>query len=100
MDELVYMIIISGVLFGIPCALLASSKNKKVGQAFWLGVFFGIFALIYYIFCEKEDIEDNEMNYSYCGGCNAKVSSDSKFCPKCGAKFENETIKCKNMEVH
>lgn len=32
---------------------------------------------------------DNSVEYS-CTDCGAPVTSDSKFCPNCGASFENE----------
>lgn len=102
--EWIYLLIPAAILFGIPCALIASSKNKKVGEAFLLGVFFGIFALIYYIFCKKEDStqetnNSKNTNAFYCEECGTKVSSDSEFCPKCGIQFEDETIKCKKCKT-
>lgn len=42
-------IIIIWVLFGGVCYLLAKEKNRNEWLAAFMGVLFGIFALIYYI---------------------------------------------------
>jgi len=42
------------ILVGMLCAHLAYKKNKSPEQGFFLGAFFNLFALIYYLVCKKE----------------------------------------------
>lgn len=47
-----YIIILA--LFGGICYYLADKKNKNKGTATVMGILFGIFAVIYYLFCDSE----------------------------------------------
>lgn len=38
----------------LVCMVLASDKHKDVGLAFFAGLIFGWFAVLYYFFCEEE----------------------------------------------
>lgn len=46
--------IIIWILFGGICYFLAEKKNKNTGLAVIMGVIFGIFAVLYYAFCDSE----------------------------------------------
>ena len=65
---------------------MAHAKNKSVVKAFFAGLFFGMFALIYYIFAKSEP-EETRKGF-ICSNCGAEVPEDAEYCPKCGAKFE------------
>ncbi len=84
------------ILWIIPCMIIASAKNKNVGNAFIGSLLFGFFALLYYVFARSEEPKKptDEKNTFTCGNCGAEVSEDADFCPKCGTKFEKNGIKC------
>ena len=83
------IILIYIFLWMIPCMIIASAKNRSVGNAFLASLFFGLFALIYYIFVgRKEESKDEDSKTFTCDGCGAEVDEDAEFCPKCGAKFD------------
>lgn len=41
--------------FAVICFLIAKEKNRNGTTAFFCGLFFGIFALIYYIIVDKKE---------------------------------------------
>lgn len=93
------LVIIYVVLWIIPCMIIASAKNKSVGKAFAASLLFGIFALIYYIFARSEPPKEEKSTLK-CTGCGAEVSHSDKFCPDCGAKFDEEGIDCPKCKTH
>lgn len=46
---------IIALVCGFTSAFLASKRNRNKTQAFVLGVIFGIFAVIYYLFIDSKD---------------------------------------------
>lgn len=87
------LVIIYVILWIIPCMIIASAKNKSVANAFFASLFFGVFALIYYIFARSEPQKEEKEKFE-CTKCGAEISKDDDFCPKCGVKFKEEGIKC------
>lgn len=92
------LVIIYVMLWIIPCMIIASAKNKSVANAFFASLFFGVFALIYYIFARSEPPKEDKHTLK-CTGCGAEVSDTDKFCPECGARFKEKGIKCPNCET-
>ena len=39
---------------------------------------------------ESEELKTKEIDVDVCDSCDAEVPSDAKFCPYCGAEFEDE----------
>ncbi len=76
---------------------IAKSKNKSLGTAFFSSLFLGIFALIYYIFCKREEEFDKEVT---CSECGADVTKADKYCPECGEKFKQEFLVCQKCKAH
>ena len=87
------MFIIIWLLFGLLCAIIASSKNKNVGMAILGGILFGPFALLYYIFASSEKTSREEEEKEVCSNCESQVSISDKFCPECGLKVKEEQDK-------
>ena len=79
------LILIYVLIWVIPCMIIASAKNKSLGMAFIASLFFGIFALIYYIFAGRETSKE-EKHTVKCSDCGAEVSKSDEFCPECGTK--------------
>lgn len=74
--------------------IIASAKNKSVGNAFIASLFFGAFALLYYIFASSVPVQEQKVTFS-CSKCNTPVSEADAFCPKCGDKLDDEDgVKC------
>ncbi|MBU0471517.1 MAG: zinc-ribbon domain-containing protein, partial [Nanoarchaeota archaeon] len=83
----------------VPCMVIASAKNKSVGKAFLASLLFGLFALIYYIFARSEPKKE-EKHTLKCTDCNTEVLDSDKFCPECGAHFDDQEIKCPNCKTN
>jgi len=86
-------VLIYVILWIIPCMIIAKTKNLNLLDAFFISLFFGFFALIYYIFVKSKANFDEV--YFICSDCGEKVDINSQFCSNCGAKFEkNKCPKC------
>lgn len=74
-----FLILLIGVMYWIIFQAGAEVIRllKKLNRIPYSGTISGI----------QIDSEENEIDYE-CTDCHAKVSRDSDFCPKCGAKFE------------
>lgn len=73
-----FIILIPGVVFGMICALMAKKKDRSEGWAFFFGFLFGIFALIYYLFCEEGS--------KRCPKCKSRIRRNAQVCKHCGYK--------------
>jgi len=73
------IIIISAVIWGVICFFIARSKERSTGIAFFMGLIFGFFAFIYYLFCKSGD--------KICPKCQKRISSKAEICPYCRTKF-------------
>lgn len=73
----------------LPCMIIAKAKNKSMANAFFASLFFGLFALIYYIFAKREPEESKEDTFK-CPKCKASIEADDEFCPDCGANIQNK----------
>ena len=96
--EIETLILIYVLLWIIPCMVIASAKNKSVGKAFIASLFFGVFALIYYIFAGRESPAGTKSDSSesfVCAGCKTPTSREDKHCPGCGAPINWEEYRCK-----
>ena len=93
------LIVIYVLIWVIPCMIIASAKNKSVGMAFIASLFFGVFALIYYIFAGREPPKE-EKHTAKCTHCGAKVSKSNEYCPECGIKFKEERVECPKCKTH
>ena len=57
---IVFCCLISWTFFGLACSKLAIQRNKNDLMAAFMGMFFGIFALLYYGLSLKEEEKDEE----------------------------------------
>ena len=57
---IVFCCLISWTFFGLACSKLAIQRNKNDLMAAFMGMFFGVFALLYYGLSLKEEEKDEE----------------------------------------
>jgi len=76
-----WILIIFWIIFGLICYKLAEDKNRDKNLAFWMGVLFGFFAVIYY-FCVKGGI--------LCPKCRERISKDAELCPYCRTELKSK----------
>ncbi|MBU1289964.1 hypothetical protein KKG85_01835 [Patescibacteria group bacterium] len=72
-------IIIFGVIWGMICFFIAQRKERSAGVAFFMGLIFGFFAFLYYIFCKSGG--------KVCPKCQKRISLKAEICPYCRTKF-------------
>jgi hypothetical protein len=53
----ILFIIACWILWPVLCVNLAKSKNKDTGMAILGGIFFGLFAVLYYATAPKEEVK-------------------------------------------
>jgi len=75
------VVVISAVFWGVICFLLARKKERKEGIAFFMGLIFGLFAFLYYVFCKSGG--------KICPKCQKRISLKAEICPYCRTKFNN-----------
>ena len=57
---IVFCCLISWAFFGLACSKLAIQRNKNDIIATFVGIFFGVFGLLYYGLSLKEEEKDEE----------------------------------------
>ena len=57
---IVFCCLISWAFFGLTCSKLAIQRNKNDLMAAFMGMFFGVFALLYYGLSLKEEENKDE----------------------------------------
>ena len=59
-ELIVFCCLISWAFFGLACSKLAIQRNKNDLMAAFMGMFFGVFALLYYGLSLKEEEKKDE----------------------------------------
>ena len=63
------------LIIGFVCYKLAENKEKDKWWAFLMGCLFGIWAILYYAFCQKGGVP--------CSFCKELHSKEATICPHC-----------------
>ena len=83
----IIIILVSAVLWAAICYFIAKRKDRNKEWAFFIGLIFGFFALIYYLTCEEGD--------KRCPKCKSRIRKDAQVCKHCSYKnpyFESKII--------
>ena len=72
--------IILWLIFGVLCYLLAEKKGRNKITGFFVGLLFGVFAVVYYLVVGKPK--------KTCPYCGMKIPREAKVCPYCHKEFD------------
>jgi len=83
MEIIWILIILQAIICGGFCAYISSQKNRSIASWFWLGLLFGIFALIAVAAVPRLSVEERK-----------EFSTGEIQCPHCGAANRSSANKC------
>lgn len=83
-------IIVIGLVFGVICALIASSRGRSALGWFVLGCLFSIFALLLVALLPSLKTDPNQPTpdtHVKCPDCAELVKNEARVCKHCGCKL-------------
>lgn len=106
MELLLILFLVYALVFGFFCAYLAGEKDRSGGSWFFLGLVFGILALLVLLGLPSEQRSTNEpvrastrsTATSSTGGGHSKKSSDVRLCPHCIQEVHELATACPHCQ--